>query len=187
MTLCFKMCLSSLVGEKMFNTSEFIEKDFFKILSNSKYDWIFKLILSFNSAKVEQFEQMLNNYKDNINSEEILKNNFQLIQVKIRIAALLDLIFQKNKNERVLSFKEISQVCYCSMNDIEILLVKAMSLGLIRGHIDEVENKLVVDWIQPKYLDSEKITILHDRIGNWIQKSEKVLVYFQQITGPLLN
>ena len=113
------MCLSSLVGEKMFNTSEFIEKDFFKIMSNSKYDWIFKLILSFNSAKVDQFEQMLNNYKDNINSEEILRNNVQLIQVNIRIAALLDLIFQKNKNERVLSFKEISQVCFCSMQDID--------------------------------------------------------------------
>ena len=171
----------------MFNTSEFVEKDFFKIMSNSKYDWVFKLILSFNSAKVDQFEQMLSNYKENINSEEILKNNVTLIQVKIRIAALLDLIFQKNKNERVLSFKEISQVCGCSMNDIEILLVKTMSLGLIRGHIDEVENKLVVDWIQPKYLDSEKITILHDRIGNWIKKSDEVLVYFQQITGPLLS
>lgn len=180
------MCLSSLVGERMFNTSEFVEKDFFKVMSNSKYDWIYKLILSFNSAKVDQFEEMLKIYHDNINGEEILLNNYNLIKVKIRIAALMDLIFQKNKNERILNFKEIAQVCCCSMNDIEILLIKAMSLGLIKGHIDEVENKFIVNWIQPKYLDNEKITILHDRIGNWIQKSEKVLVYFQDITGPLL-
>jgi 26S proteasome regulatory subunit N9 len=180
------MCLSSLVGEKMFNTAEFIEKEFFKVMSNSKFDWIYKLILSFNSAKVDQFEEMLRIYNDNINNEEILRNNFSLIKVKIRIAALMNLIFQKNKNERILSFREISQVCCCSMNDIEILLIKAMSLGLIKGHIDEVENKFVVNWIQPKYLDDEKITILHDRIGNWINKSEKVLVYFQDVAGPLL-
>jgi 26S proteasome regulatory subunit N9 len=180
------MCLSSLVGEKMFNTSEFVEKDFFKVMGNSKYDWIYKLILSFNSAKVDQFEEMLKNYQDKIANEEILRNNYALIKVKIRIAALLDLIFQKNKNERVISFKEIAQVCCCSLNDIEILLIKAMSLGLIRGHVDEVESKFVVNWIQPKYLDNEKITILHDRIGNWIQKSEKVLVYFQDVAGQLL-
>ena len=180
------MCLSSLVGEKMFNTAEFVEKDFFKVMSNSKYDWIYKLILSFNSSKVDQFEEMLNIYSYNINSEDILRNNYTLIKIKIRIAALMDLIFQKNKNERVLSFKEISQVCFCSLDDIEILLIKAMSLGLVRGHIDEVENKFIVNWIQPKYLDNEKITILHDRVGQWIQKSEKVLVYFQDITGPLL-
>lgn len=180
------MCLSSLVGEKMFNTSEFVEKDFFKIMSTSKYDWIYKLILSFNSAKVDQFEEMLKIYHENISNEEILRNNYALIKVKIRIAALLDLIFQKNKNERVISFKEIAQECCCTLNDIEILLIKAMSLGLIKGHIDEVENKFVVNWIQPKFLDDKKISLLHDRIGNWIQKSEKVLFYFQDISGPLL-
>ncbi len=180
------MCLSSLVGERMFNTSEFIEKDFFKIMSNSKYDWLYKLILSFNTAKVDQFEDMLKIFKENISNEEILKSNYHLIKVKIKIAALLDLIFQKNKNERVISFKELAQTCFCSLNDIEILLIKAMSLGLIRGHIDEVENKFIVNWVQPKYLDNEKITILHNRISNWIKKSEKVLVYFQDIAGSLM-
>jgi 26S proteasome regulatory subunit N9 len=105
---------------------------------------------------------------------------------KIRIAALLDLVFQKNKNERILTYKEIGTNCHCDMNNIELLVIKALSLGLIKGYIDEVDNKVIINWVQPKYLDTEKIIILHDRLEQWINKSNKVLGNFQETAHQLL-
>ena len=95
--------------------------------------------------------------------------------MKIRIAALLDLIFQKNKNERTILFKEIMQNCLVDSKEIEYIVMKALSLNLIKGHIDQVEEKVVVNWIQPKYLDKDKINILKGRFENWIVKANRVL------------
>ena len=170
----------------MFNFAELIEKDFFKLLAKSNYEWIYYLILSFNSAKVDQFLEMMNKYADNINRDKVLNSHKDMLQVKIRIAALLDLVFQKNKNERVLTYSEISNSLHCDTNQIEFLVIKALSSGLIKGYIDEVENKVVVNWVQPKYLDREKISILNDRIDQWIGKANKVLGNFQETSAALL-
>lgn len=180
------MCVASLIGEKMFNFGELVEKDFFKLMHNSKYDWIYNLILSFNSAKVDQFVYMINKYSDQINSDKVLKDNQEFLHLKIRIEALLDLVFQKNKNERVITYKEIEANCKVEPEKIEYVVIKALSLELIKGHIDEVENKVIVNWIQPKYLDREKITMLHDRLDQWINKATTVLGNFQETSAPLI-
>jgi 26S proteasome regulatory subunit N9 len=186
LNLCYKMCVASLIGEKMFNFAELIEKDFFKVLSNSQYEWISYLILSFNSAKVDQFLSMFEKFKISIVNDKVLSASQELLEVKIRIAALLDLIFHKNKNERVLTYKEITDNCHCDVDQIEFIVIKALSLGLIKGYIDGVENKVVVNWVQPKYLDREKIVILHDRLDHWMTKANRVLSNFQETSSPLL-
>ena len=184
--LCFKMCIASLIGEKMFNFAELIEKSFFKLMLGSHYEWIYHLILSFNSAKVDQFLNMANTYSPQMNDNPVLRTKGEFLQMKIRIAALLDLIFQKNKNERTVLYKEISDRCLIQNDNIEYIVMKALSLGLIRGHIDQVEQKVIVNWIQPKYLDKEKLTLLKGRFDNWITKAGNVLTQFEDLGGPLI-
>jgi len=185
--LCYKMCSAMLIGEKLYNFEELIEKDFFKLMQGSKYDWISNLILSFNSAKVDQFLSMLEQNKKNIEQNVILKGKIDFLPIKIRIAALLELIFQKNKSERVISFEEICKVCMTEEDKIEYISMKALSHGIIKGYIDQVDKKLYVNWIQPKYLGKEKIVVLKDRINTWIDKAQKVLLDLQENAAGLLN
>ena len=185
--LCYKMCSAMLIGEKLYNFEELIEKDFFKLMKGSKYDWISNLILSFNSAKVDQFLSMIDQNKKNIEENEILRGKSDLLPIKIRIAALLELIFQKNKNDRILTFEEICKVCMTEEDKIEYISMKALSHGLIKGYIDQADKKLFVNWIQPKYLGKEKIGILKDRMIAWIEKAQKVLGDLQENGASLLN
>jgi 26S proteasome regulatory subunit N9 len=185
--LCYKMCSAMLIGEKLYNFEELIEKDFFKLMKGSKYDWISNLILSFNSAKVDQFLSMVDQNKKNIEENEILKGKSDLLPIKIRIAALLELIFQKNKSERVISFDEICKVCMTEEDKIEYISMKALSHGLIKGYIDQADRKLFVNWVQPKFLGKEKIGILKDRMNAWIEKAQKVLGDLQENGAGLLN
>ena len=187
LNLCYKMCSSMLIGEKLYNFEELIEKDFFKLMQGSKYDWISNLILSFNSAKVDQFLSMLEQNKKNIEENPILKGKVDSLPIKIRIAALLELIFQKNKSERTLTFAEICKVCMTEEDKIEYIGMKALSHGLIKGYIDQADKKLFVNWIQPKYLGKDKISILKDRFNVWIDKAQKVLGDLQENAAGLLN
>jgi len=187
LSLCYKMCSAMLIGEKLYNFAELIEKDFFKLMHGTKYEWISNLILSFNSAKVDQFLTMMEQNKKEIMENPILKDKMDFLPIKIRIAALLDLIFQKNKNERTLSFDEICKVCQTEEDKIEYISMKALSHGLIKGYIDQVDKKLIVNWIQPKYLDKEKIVLMQDRFTAWIDKAQKVLGDLQENGAALLN
>lgn len=185
--LCYKMALASLIGEKMFNFSELIEKEFFKILVNSQYEWVYNLIKSLSTGKVDQFVNMLNNYRAHFESESVLTDKKDFLDLKIRITALLDLVFQKNKNERVLSFNEIREACCCDANQVELISMKALSLGLIKGYLDQVERVLIVKWIQPKFLDAEKLELLSDRLDLWIKKTNNMLVDFEEKSSNLVN
>ena len=187
LNLCYKMCSAMLIGEKLYNFEELIEKDFFKLMKGSKYDWISNLILSFNSAKVDQFLSMMEQNKKNIEENDILKGKSDFLPIKIRIAALLELIFQKNKGERTLSFEEICKVCMTEEDKIEFISMKGLSHGLIKGYIDQAEKKLYVNWIQPKYLGKEKIGVMKDRINAWIDKAKRVLGDLQDNSAGLLN
>ena len=187
LSLCYKMCSAMLIGEKLYNFAELIEKDFFKLMHGTKYEWISNLILSFNSAKVDQFLAMMDQNKKDIMENPILKDKMDFLPIKIRIAALLDLIFQKNKNERTLSFDEICKVCQTEEDKIEYISMKALSHGLIKGYVDQVDKKLIVNWIQPKYLDKEKIVLMQDRFTSWIDKAQKVLGDLQENGAALLN
>jgi hypothetical protein len=74
------MAVASLVGEKMFNFAELMEKEFFGLLINSQYEFIYYLILCFNSAKVDQFLKMMDTYKSLIHSDV---NNINIIIIYI--------------------------------------------------------------------------------------------------------
>jgi 26S proteasome regulatory subunit N9 len=54
----------------------------------------------------------------------------------MKMMALLELIFNLPNNRRKISFKTISQTTQLDIEKVEILLMKAMSLKLIKGLID---------------------------------------------------
>lgn len=57
---------------------------------------------------------------------------------KIRIMAFLELIFALPKNDRNVSFSAISKVTGLNVDQVEYLVMRCMSLELIKGTIDEV-------------------------------------------------
>ena len=48
--------------------------------------------------------------------------------------------------------------------------MRAMSLGLIKGVIDGVEELVSVTWVQPRVLDKGQLSLLHDQLGAWSER-----------------
>jgi len=48
--------------------------------------------------------------------------------------------------------------------------MKALSAGLVKGKIDEVEGVVQIKWVQPRVLDKSQIRLLGDKIEAWAAK-----------------
>jgi 26S proteasome regulatory subunit N9 len=65
------------------------------------------------------------------------------------------------------------------------MAMKAMSLGLIKGSMDEVEQTLQVDWVQPRVLDAAQMSHLAERFGEWSAKVDDTSRFIESQTLEL--
>lgn len=79
---------------------------------------------------------------------------------KVAIIAFLEMVFLQGKDEREVPFALIAEATHCPLDQVELLVMKAMSLGLVRGTIDEVTEKVNVEWILPRYLNRDHLQVL---------------------------
>ena len=68
----------------------------------------------------------------------ILNQHVSTLKTKIKIMALLELIFNRPKNDRNVTFETIAKVTGLPLHEVEPLVIKAMSKTLIKGSIDQV-------------------------------------------------
>jgi len=95
---------------------------------------------------------------------------------------LVELIFARLKQSRRLSFGSIAESTRIALTEVEFLLMKALSLGLVRGTIDEVEQVLIIEWVQPRVLDRSQLVELQKAICVW---KERVLETSRMINNLL--
>jgi len=94
---------------------------------------------------------------------------------KVRILAFLELLFNCGKDERCLTFDQIAQRCVVQPNEVEMLVMKAMSLELVRGSIDEVSATVQISWTMPRYLSKDHLQVLVSRLEEWDLKMDHII------------
>lgn len=60
-----------------------------------------------------------------------------------------------------------------------------MSLGLIKGSIDEVDGVVNVSYVKPRVLDKGQIGALKERIDAWRGKAQQSLLYMEDRTREI--
>jgi 26S proteasome regulatory subunit N9 len=58
--------------------------------------------------------------------------------------------------------------------------MKALSLGLIKGSLDEVDQTVNVTWVQPKVLDRQQIGIVVSQLSDWSERVKRTLVAVEE-------
>nr|KAF6275545.1 proteasome 26S subunit, non-ATPase 13 [Myotis myotis] len=173
----FTLGLAGLLGEGVFNFGELLMHPVLESLRGTDRQWLIDTLYAFNSGNVEQFQTLKAAWGQ---QPDLAANEAQLLR-KIQLLCLMEMTFTRPANHRQLTFEEIAKSSKISVNEVELLVMKALSVGLVKGSIDEVDGRVHMTWVQPRVLDLQQIQGMKDRLESWCTdvKSMEMLVEHQ--------
>lgn len=71
--------------------------------------------------------------------------------------------FKRPATSRNLSFKEIAATTGVSEQEVELLVMKALAQGLLKGTIDQVDSQVHFTWVQPRVLDKKQVHLIYNK------------------------
>ncbi|KAG8832859.1 26S proteasome regulatory subunit [Serendipita sp. 399] len=86
--------------------------------------------------------------------------------------ALIEAVFRRKPSDRTLSFQTIAEETQTPLAEVEHLVMKALSLKLIAGSLDEPAAKAHITWVQPRVLSRKQIEGLAGTLTSWLEKME---------------
>lgn len=162
--LCYDLCIAALLGDKIYNFGELLLHDILNCFKDSQYDWLYNLIHYLNSGNLKNFNKWL---AIGFQKSPFLKTFEVFLKQKVIIMSLLELISMKSTTNKQLNFKEISEFTGTPVNDVEHLIIKCFSLNLIKGYINQIDEVLVVTWLQPRILNLDQVNVLYNHLCKW--------------------
>ncbi|XP_019849776.1 PREDICTED: 26S proteasome non-ATPase regulatory subunit 13-like [Amphimedon queenslandica] len=80
------------------------------------------------------------------------------------------LVFRRQAHERRIDFSTIAEAAQIDINDVELLVMRGLSLGLVKGTIDEVDKQVNMTWVQPRVLDYSQVSRIKERVCEWVSQ-----------------
>ncbi|XP_021768335.1 26S proteasome non-ATPase regulatory subunit 13 homolog B [Chenopodium quinoa] len=184
--LAFDLSLSALLGENIYNFGELLAHPILKSLLGTKVEWLYYILQAFNTGDLIRYQELCNVHKDALNAQPALVANERKLLEKINILCLMEIIFNRPAEDRTIPLKVIAERTRLSIEDVEYLLMKSLSVHLIEGIIDQVEGTVHVSWVQPRVLGIPQITSLRDRLDSWLGKVHTALLSVEAETPDLV-
>lgn len=113
--------------------------------------------MALGKGQIADFAASIQRHQDFISRFPAIMKEMAYLNHKVRILAFLELLFNCGKDERCLTFAQLAETCMVQPNEVEMLVMKAMSLELVRGSIDEVDQTVTITWIMPRYLSMDHL------------------------------
>jgi 26S proteasome regulatory subunit N9 len=165
---------AALLGEDIYNFGELLAHPILNALRGTDEGWIVDVLYSFNSGDLNKFRE----YESKWGVWNDINKNKENLEGKIRLLCLMEIALGRNSKNRHISFKEISEKALIEVKKVEYLVMKALSKGLVKGSIDQVNRTVHITWVQPRVLSPAQIYQMSERVGAWrvdVEKMETVV------------
>ncbi|XP_065187673.1 26S proteasome non-ATPase regulatory subunit 13-like [Sycon ciliatum] len=164
----FALGIAALLGEGLYNFGEMLEHPIVKCLEGTDREWMYTLLQRANAGVLAHLDQTAE-WK----TQKDLASAEQKLRAKISLLALMEMVFAHPASERTIAFGDIATRVGVSLEQVELLVMKALSLGLVKGSLDEVQQVVQFTWVQPRVLDRSQIAVMTDRLTTWCKKVEQ--------------
>ncbi|KAH6844854.1 hypothetical protein B0I37DRAFT_169666 [Chaetomium sp. MPI-CAGE-AT-0009] len=160
----YDLSIAALVSSSIYNFGELLLHPILDALSEREQDkWLRELLFAFNRGDLAAYDVLANHIKSNA----LLAQHARQLREKIYLAALTEAVFRRPPHDRAMTFATIAAETKVRPEEIEHLIMKALSLGLLRGTIDQVDEVAHINWVQPKVLDMKQIENMRGRLKEW--------------------
>lgn len=141
---------------------------------------------AFCEGKFDLFDAAMKNHAARLSACPELKAAEPDLKKKMTQLALMEMVFQRPKKERVVAFADIAKHCRVGAKEVEYLLMRTMNEELCRGVIDEVDQVCTFSWVKPRILDNNRIIIMRDRIDDWATQAKNLMSTLEEMTPELM-
>merc|ERR1711862_994675 len=170
--------LAALTGDGVFNFGEVLEHPILiSSLKDTENQWLLDLMHVFGNGNVTDFRSITAQHDVHIRAQPALVSRADVVQEKITLLALVNMVFERPSAERTLEFSDIADRICVSVEQVEWVVMRALSLGLIKGSMDQVDGTVTVTWVMPRVLNSKQLEALAERFGQWAVKVSKTREY----------
>ncbi|KAL7866536.1 hypothetical protein AOLI_G00143500 [Acnodon oligacanthus] len=179
----FTLGLAGLLGEGVYNFGELLMHPVLESLRNTDKQWLIDTLYAFNSGNVVKFQAL----KSAWGQQPDLAAHEPKLMKKIQLLCVMEMTFTRPTNNRQLTFQDIAQSAQIPVNEVELLVMKALSVGLIKGSIDEVDQTVQMTWVQPRVLDLHQIKGMNERLELWCKDVKNTAVLVEQQAHDILT
>jgi 26S proteasome regulatory subunit N9 len=95
--------------------------------------------------------------------------------------------FKRPSNNRNLTFEEIAKETQLPVSEVEFLVMKALSLDLVKGRIDQVDQIVHMTWVQPRVLDKTQINGMIQRLNAWCNDVKSMEALMEEKANEILT
>ncbi|XP_010529236.1 PREDICTED: 26S proteasome non-ATPase regulatory subunit 13 homolog B [Tarenaya hassleriana] len=185
--LAFDLSLSALLGDNIYNFGELLAHPIIKSLLGTNVEWLYHMLQAFNHGDLVQYQELCRVHNASLRAQPALVENEKKLLEKINILCLIEIIFSRPAEDRTIPLTVIAERTKLSVEDVEHLLMKGLSVHLIEGIIDQVEGTVHISWAQPRVLGITQIKSLRDRLDNWVDKVHTTLLSVEAETPDLVS
>lgn len=180
--LATDLSLSALTGKGVYNFGEVVHNNklILDVLNGTENEYLVKLMQASANGDVDSLEQTSKDYEGAIAKQPALVNRADVVKEKITLLALVNMVFERPSSERTLSFEDIAVRTKMPIDQVELIIMRALSLGLIKGSMDQVEQTVDVTWVMPRVLDETHMRQLASRFGEWAVKVSQTREYMTE-------
>lgn len=176
--IAYDLGIAALIGDKIFNFGEFLGHPIVETLKQEKFEWLLRLLYAFNQGSFSDYDTIRKTSLAHF--PEILKKNEDLLHEKLELMCLMEFVFTRLAGDRNITFEDISKTTGRPIGEVEFLILRALSLGLVKGSIDETRQLLQVTWVQPRVLDLKQTESIKFKIGKWLEKVNHTLDFLEK-------
>lgn len=174
--LATDMALAAILGRDIFNFGEVIATPILSSLKGTCNSWLHDLIFALNEGDVQTFESIVVTHRDNYFANSDLASNHEVTKQKAMLLSLINIAFERPSHDRIIDFAYIAKRTAIPVDQVEWLVMRAISLGLVKGSMDEVAQTVTVTWVQPRVLDIAQLSMLNTQIDSWRERVRVAMV-----------
>lgn len=172
----YDLAVAALLGDKIYNFGELLLHPILGSLKSTDYSWLCEILFALNAGDVVSFDSL----SGHLAKQPLLQNSLPFLRQKICLTALIEAIFQRPTSARTLSFDTIAKETHLVPDEVEHLVMKALSLGLLKGFIDQVSQTVSITWLQPRVMNKDQIESMRQRLVKWDEDVNKLGTWMQE-------
>lgn len=177
------LSLAAILGDGIYNFGELLMHPILASLNGTPNQWLVDLLYAFNRGDLDKFDA----YKQFWAQQADLKASEVKLRQKICLLCLMEMAFTRPAANKQLGFDEVAAKTKLPEDEVELLVMRALSLGLVKGSINQVERKIFISWVQPRVLDISQIKSMRSRLDAWSGEVNKMIGLVQTNSHEILT